>query len=65
MWDYGTGDLGNASVHQIDIGHLTTGLKASDVVSCSGAKSGSRGDLQETPATMIVTGEHERCAVCF
>ena len=28
LWDYGTGDLGNDGVHQVDIGRLLTGLKA-------------------------------------
>jgi predicted dehydrogenase len=56
-WEYGTGDIGNDGVHQIDLGRWALGLKAPRAVSCSGAKLGSRGDAQETPDTMVVTWE--------
>ncbi|MBM80611.1 MAG: dehydrogenase [Planctomycetaceae bacterium] len=58
-WDYGTGDLGNDGVHQIDIGRWALNLKAPKAVSCSGAKLGSKGDAQETPDTMVVTWEYD------
>jgi len=58
-WEYGTGDLGNDGVHQVDIGRLLTGVKAPKAVSCSGAKLGSKGDAQETPDTMVVTWEYD------
>ncbi len=59
LWDYGTGDLGNDGVHQVDIGRLLTGVKAPKAVSCTGAKLGSAGDAQETPDTMVVTWEYD------
>ncbi|MDA0657635.1 MAG: Gfo/Idh/MocA family oxidoreductase [Planctomycetota bacterium] len=59
MWDYGTGDLGNDGVHQIDLGRWGAGLGIPKAVSCSGAKLASRGDAQETPDTMVVTWEYE------
>lgn len=65
MWEYGTGDIGNDGVHQIDIGRWALGLKAPKAVSCSGAKLGSRGDAQETPDTMIVTWEYDDLLYVF
>jgi predicted dehydrogenase len=58
-WDYGTGDVGNDGVHQIDLGRWAMDLKAPRAVSCSGAKLGSRGDAQETPDTMVLTWEYD------
>ena len=58
-WDYGTGDVGNDGVHQIDLGRWALDLKSPRAVSCSGAKLGSRGDAQETPDTMVVTWEYD------
>ena len=65
MWDYGTGDLGNDGVHQIDIGRWALGLKAPNAVSCSGAKLGSKGDAQETPDSMVVTWEYDDLLYVF
>lgn len=64
-WDYGTGDIGNDGVHQIDLGRWALGLKAPRAVSCSAAKLGSRGDAQETPDTMIVTWEYDDLLYVF
>jgi len=58
-WEYGTGDIGNDGVHQIDLGRWALGLKAPKAVSSSGAKLGSKGDAQETPDTMVVTWEYD------
>lgn len=64
-WEYGTGDIGNDGVHQIDLGRWALGLKAPKAVSCSAAKLGSRGDAQETPDTMIVTWEYDDLLYVF
>ena len=64
-WDFGTGDLGNDGVHQIDIGRWAAGLNAPKAVSCSGAKLGSKGDAQETPDTMVVTWEYDDLLYVF
>jgi len=58
-WDYGTGDIGNDGVHQIDLGRWALGLKAPKSVVAMGAKLGSRGDAQETPDSMVVTWEYD------
>lgn len=65
LWNYGTGDLGNDGVHQVDLGRWALDLKAPRAVSCSGAKLGSRGDAQETPDTMVVTWEYEDLLYVF
>lgn len=65
MWDYGTGDMGNDGVHQVDLGRWALGLKAPKAVSCSGAKLGSKGDAQETPDTLVVTWEYDDLLYVF
>ena len=65
LWEYGTGDLGNDGVHQIDLGRWALGLGAPKAVSCSGAKLGSKGDAQETPDTMVVTWEYDDLLYVF
>jgi predicted dehydrogenase len=64
-WEYGTGDIGNDGIHQIDIGRWALGLKAPNAVSCSAAKLGSRGDAQETPDAMVVTWEYDDLLFVF
>ncbi len=64
-WEYGSGDLGNDGVHQVDLGRWALGLKAPKAVSCSGAKLGSRGDAQETPDAMVVTWEYDDLLYVF
>jgi predicted dehydrogenase len=59
LWDYGTGDIGNDGVHQLDLGRWAMQLKAPKAVSCSGAKLGSKGDAQDCPDTMVVTYEYD------
>jgi len=65
LWEYGTGDIGNDGVHQIDLGRWAMGLKAPKAVSCSGAKLGWRNGAQETPDTMIVTWEYDELLYVF
>lgn len=65
MWDYGTGDMGNDGVHQVDLGRWALGLKSPKAVSCSGAKLGSKGDAQETPDTLVVTWEYDDLLYVF
>ncbi len=65
LWEYGTGDLGNDGVHQVDLGRWALGLGAPKAVSCSGAKLGSKGDAQETPDTMNITWEYDDLLYVF
>jgi predicted dehydrogenase len=55
-WDYGTGDMGNDGVHQVDIARWGLGVTAPTAVTCSGAKLYFDDD-QETPDTQHVTLE--------
>ena len=64
-WDFGTGDLGNDGVHQVDLGRWALDLKAPKAVSCSGSKLGSKGDAQQTPDTMVVTWEYDDLLYVF
>ena len=64
-WEYGTGDIGNDGVHQIDLGRWALGLKAPNAVSCSGAKLGWRDGAQQTPDTMVVTWEYDELLYVF
>ena len=65
VWEYGTGNIGNDGVHQIDLGRWALGLKAPKAVSCSGTKLRSKGDAQETPDTMVVTWEYDDLLYVF
>jgi len=59
-WDYGTGDLGNDSVHPIDYARWMLGVEDPIAVSASGTKLHFRDD-QETPDTQHITWEFEGC----
>ena len=65
MYDFGTGEIGNDGVHQIDLGRWAMGLQAPKAVTCSAAKLGSKGDAQEFPDTMNVTWEYEDLLFVF
>ena len=65
LWDYGTGDLGNDGVHQVDIGRWALNLGAPKAVSCSGAKLGWKGDAHEVPDAMVVTWEYDDLLYVF
>jgi len=65
LWEYGTGDIGNDGVHQIDLGRWALGLKAPKAVSCSAAKLGWRDGAQQTPDTMVVTWEYDELFYVF
>ncbi len=65
LWDYGTGDIGNDGVHQVDLARWALGLQAPRAVACSGAKLGWRDGAQETPDTMVVTWEYDDLLVVY
>lgn len=59
MWDYGTGDLGNDGVHQLDIARWAIGEPAFPLaISCGGGKFFFDDD-QQTPDTQTVVFEYE------
>lgn len=55
LWDYGTGDMGNDGVHDLDIARWGLGVEAPAGVNCTGDKLHFAGDIQETPDTQYVT----------
>ncbi len=55
MWDYGTGDMGNDGVHDLDIARWGLGVDFPSEVQGIGDKLVFAGDIQETPDTQIVT----------
>ncbi|MFO0878952.1 MAG: Gfo/Idh/MocA family oxidoreductase [Gemmataceae bacterium] len=55
LWDYGTGDMGNDGVHDLDIARWGLGVGAPSTVQCTGGKLFFDGDIQETPDTQFVT----------
>ena len=58
FWDYGTGDIGNDGIHQIDIARWGLGVKMPGAVTCSGGQLFYNDDHQ-TPDTQIATFEYE------
>jgi predicted dehydrogenase len=55
LWDYGTGDMGNDGVHDLDIARWGLGVDSPSAVQCTADKLFFAGDSQETPDTQIVT----------
>jgi len=55
FWEYGTGDMGNDGVHDLDIARWGLGVEAPSGVTCVADKLFHAGDVQETPDTQIVT----------
>lgn len=57
-WDYGTGDIGNDGIHQIDIARWGMGVELPKAVTCSGGQLWYHDD-HETPDTQIATFEYD------
>jgi predicted dehydrogenase len=55
LWDYGTGDMGNDGVHDLDIARWGLNVDYPTEVQGMGDKLVFAGDIQETPDTQYVT----------
>ncbi len=56
MWDYGTGDMGNDGVHDLDIARWGLDVEYPSDIVCAGDKLEFTGDdVQQTPDTQVVT----------
>ena len=64
FWDYGTGDIGNDGVHQIDEARWGLGVGLPKAVSASGGQL-FYDDDHETPDTQVVTFEYEECYLLY
>ena len=63
-WDYGTGDIGNDGIHQVDVARWGLGRQLPKAVSASGGQL-FYDDDHETPDTQIVTFEYDDCYLLF
>jgi predicted dehydrogenase len=53
-WDYGTGDMGNDGIHDLDIARWGLGVESPATVTCAGGKW-AHDDDQQVPDTQLVT----------
>ncbi|MFB3785926.1 MAG: Gfo/Idh/MocA family protein [bacterium] len=63
-WDYGTGDLGNDGIHQVDVARWGLGAEWPHAVTASGGQL-FYDDDHETPDTQVVTFEYPDCYLMF
>jgi predicted dehydrogenase len=63
-WDYGTGDMGNDGVHQVDVARWGLGVGLPNAVSASGGQL-FYDDDHETPDTQVVTFEYDDCYLIY
>ncbi len=54
LWDYGTGDMGNDGVHDLDIARWGLAVDYPTQVQCTADKLEFVGDIQETPDSQVV-----------
>jgi len=64
FWDYGTGDIGNDGVHQIDIARWALGVEDPVAITSAGGQYFYNDD-HETPDTQIVTWEFPRTTLVY
>ena len=64
FWDYGTGDMGNDGIHQVDVARWGLGVGAPKSVTASGGQL-YYDDDHETPDTQIVVFDFEECQLVY
>ena len=64
FWDYGTGDIGNDGIHQVDAARWGLGVGLPNAVSASGGQL-FYDDDHETPDTQVVTYEYDDCYLLY
>ena len=64
FWDYGTGDIGNDGIHQIDVARWGLGVDLPHAISSSGGQL-FYDDDHETPDTQNVTYEYDDCYLIY
>jgi len=64
FWDYGTGDMGNDGIHQVDVARWGLGVGFPNVLTASGGQL-FYDDDHETPDTQVVTFEYDDCYLMY
>ncbi len=64
FWDYGTGDMGNDGIHQLDVARWGLGVGFPGVLTASGGQL-FYDDDHETPDTQVVTFEYDACYLMY
>lgn len=64
FWDYGSGDLGNDGIHQLDAARWGLGVDYPMAIVCSGGQL-FYDDDHETPDTQTVIYEYEHCQLIY
>ncbi len=63
-WDYGTGDMGNDGIHQVDVARWGLGVEWPHTISASGGQL-FYDDDHETPDTQVVTIEYDSAFLVY
>lgn len=64
FWDYGTGDLGNDGIHQVDVARWGLGVTLPHTISGPGGQL-FYDDDHETPDTQLVTYMYDDCYLVY
>jgi len=64
FWDYGTGDMGNDGIHQVDQARWGLGVGLPKAVTAAGGQL-FYDDDHETPDTQVVTFEYDDCYLMY
>jgi predicted dehydrogenase len=64
FWDYGTGDMGNDGIHQVDQARWGLGVGLPKTVTAAGGQL-FYDDDHETPDTQVVTFEYDDCYLMY
>jgi predicted dehydrogenase len=64
FWDYGTGDIGNDGIHQLDAARWGLGVKSPKSISASGGQL-FYDDDHETPDTQVITYEFDDAYIVY
>lgn len=64
FWDYGTGDMGNDGIHQVDVARWGLGVDFPKAANVSGGQL-YYDDDHETPDTQTVVFEYDKCHLMY
>ena len=64
FWDYGSGDIGNDGIHQVDTARWGLGVDLPNAISATGGQL-FYDDDHETPDTQVVVYEYDHCYLMY